>query len=365
MPLFPWTHRSDLTKVVVGEVVARKKGSYTGESGVRGTTSMAGAGSEEYAMYSDDIEMVKTLIMSQYDIIGIACTGYDSAFDAPDQGFVTAVAGSHTIHKMFDYPAEPGQILRATLCDPDPSYAQTGKLTKSGLPLAKYPWKLVPEDYMVPGDLLLNHINAILEDDGKWKKSMAGGPRLDADKWLAVSKAVGDSSIVGGLSLVYVLMKMGYLASADPTGNADPYGGDTPVQSGGIIAGMKASAFVVKMSELLGTQPLSGFSPFSDQEMTYFSSLRRRILMTTSYHGKFRPLEFGQKDDSGIQCRDSKGAVDLGSPGGLFLDAQINHKRIEMGALLQAMDEHKRFRVGEVLSGPNRQKKININICRT
>lgn len=367
-PYFATTNREELYAVRYGEVVARVRGSYPGENKLFATTGLAGAGAEEMAQYPDNPEMIKAAIMAKYDLIGVACTEYNSQHDAPDQGFVTAVGGLHTVHKLVNTPFEPGQIARVTLPDEDPSFSVNAKLSPSGLPLAKYPWRVVPEDYMVPGDLVMTHMNAILEDDQKWRTCMFSAGSLDVDKWLAVCRAMGDSAITTGLLTIYVLMKMGYLKATEPT-EIDPYGGGSPARSLGLSADDldNPSDVVLRLAELLQIQRPTGLAYPSDDELNYFASLRRRILLSVFYTGKNRPLEFGQREGTNhTQTRDPKtGGVDLGTPGGLFLDKQLNAKKMEMGAILQALDEHTKWRIGRVMSGPNRKKRVNIILERS
>jgi hypothetical protein len=364
-PYFPTTNRDELFSVRYGEIVARLKGSYPGENKLFATTGLAGAGAEEMAQYPDNPDMIRAAIMARYDIMGVACTEYNSQHDAPDQGFVTAVSGLHTIHKLVNTPFEPGQIARVTLPDEDPSFSVHAKLSPSGLPLAKYPWRVVPEDYMVPGDLVMTHMNAILEDDQKWRTCMFSAGSLDVDKWSAVCRAMGDSAITTSLLTIYVLMKMGYLTPSEPTEN-DPYGGNAPARTLNFVADTP-SEFVLKLAELLHVQTPTGHPYPSEDELTYFASLRRRILLSVFYTGKNRPLEFGQREGMDhTPTRDPKtGGVDLGKPGGLFLHNQINHKKREMGAILQALDNHAKWRIGRVMSGPNRKKNVNVFLERS
>lgn len=372
LPFYPTSTRDGHFNVLYGEVVHRKRGVNFNESRLLGASGLCGAGAEAAALYPNDPDMIKAAIRAQYDYVGLAATEYNHSTDPQDQGFVTAVAGLHTTDKLVDKVFEPGQICRVELPDEDPSFANSSKMSPSGKPLAKYQWRVVPEDYNTPGDLIMTHLTHINEDDQRWRQAMGPQRNLDIDKWLATHKSTGDSAITEGLLLIYVLMKKGYLASTEPI-DSDPYlqpGKNQPALPGGITDRMSPSDFVVRMAELLGTQPFSGSSQvLAPQEQTHFNNLRRLVLNTTFYNGTFRPFEFGQKEGTGspaVPTRDPvSGAVQKGTKEGLFLDSQLNHERRRLGGELQALDDHTRFRVGRIVSGPNRVKRVNVCLERT
>lgn len=368
LPYFTSTQRDELFAIRYGQIVARRKGAYSGETRLFATSTLCGVGAEELSQFPGDPEMVRTAIKAQYDIVGIACTEYNPEHDAPDQGFVTAVAGLHTVPIMTSQKFEPGQIVRADLPDDDPSFALSAKLSPSGQSLASYPWRVVPEDYETPGNLLLRNIGAVLEDQDRWKAVMSSVGGIHVDKWLYNAKVEGDSAIMTGLLFTYVLMKMGYLASTVPVG-ADPYSNSHEVaRAGGITAGMSAHEFAVTAAEHLGVQSPSVATMLGAQDQIYFESLRRRLLMTIFYTGTHLPIEFGQKEIGGhmVPARDPKsGAVQMGTREGLFLYNQLNHVRRRIGGDLQALDEHCSKRIGRSMSGPNRRKRLNLNIERT
>lgn len=384
LPYYPTSSREGLYNILYGEVVHRKRGTNLGETRVMGASGLCGAGAEAASLYPNDPDMIKACIRAQYDIVGVACTEYNHSHDGQDQGFVTAIGGLHTVDKYGNRVCEPGQIARVELPDDDPSVANSSKLSASGRPLAKYQWTVVPEDYNTPGDLLLTHLTHITEDEQRWRQAMGPQRNIDIDKWLATHKATGDSAIMEGLLLIYTLMKKGYLISQNPqTGHVTSLGAATPVNDpylqpdidqparhGGIQNDMKPHDFVVRMAELLGTQPFSGSSQvLSPTDQVYFNSLRRIVMSTVFYTGKYRTYEFGQKQGRNapaIPTRDVRsGLVEKGTKEGLFFANQLNHVRRRMGCELQALDDHTRFRIGRFVSGPNRIKRNNISIERT
>lgn len=114
-------------------------------------------------------------------------------------------------------------------------------------PIAKYPWVLKPADSNTPGDMLLDHITALLTKEEKWRAAMGSAGATEVDRWLAAAKSTTDSALIHGLEMIYVLMNLGYLKSAVP-GNAvrEPYGGEILHSDGTLREDMASHEFVTR-----------------------------------------------------------------------------------------------------------------------
>ena len=362
-PLYPTTQNPEFYNVKKGDIVVALNGAYPGDKNVYATTTMCGTGADELSEYPNDEEMAKMLLESKYRVLGIASTDYTDGVDAKDQGFVTQVAGLHSVHIMTGERFETGCIVRAELLDPNPETLRSGLKAKDGRTMGGYPWKIVPEDYQTTGNLLMSHMNASLEDNEKWRRVMSQIPGVQ-DRWAACTKAEGDSAIMNGLLFCYAMANAGYITFG--TGGKD----DLTEKNGTLFTPTIAAAGtheseIARFAELLGVQmPSSG--AITNEHSRYFDKLRRKILLTQFYSGKFRNFEFGSRRTVPNTTRDPKtGQIDTSKSEGKFLYNQLNHTRRRYGAVLQALDDHKSKRLGYAVSAPSRKKRVNIIINKS
>lgn len=355
----------DLWNVRIGEIVYHKRHANREDSRLLGATTLQGEGADEVEQYGNDPAMIKAGIQSRIDIVGVAATEANHATDAPDQGFVTAVAGVATVDILDDDLRNkflPGKWVRASL--PDPNYDDDSQRSRSGRPLNKYQLHPTPEDPSVVGDTFLTHLRAYSKNPRQWMKGLRESPRGDVDAWKAACHATSDSALMNGLLMVYVLMRMGYLEGRQPDGKGHEYPlGDAFLQAPDITCSdiTNPEEFCVTLAALLDLPDSLPSVNAPQAEKAFFKKVRSIITNTQFYDGTYPAFEFGQ-GTAGLATagRMQDGRVNTRSPRGAFIHNQLNHFRRDVSAKLHAIDEWTRFRLGKVVSGPMRKKRVDI-----
>jgi len=354
----------------MNEIAVTKKGTHIGDSRCFVTTNMMGVGEEVRKEYpgAEGAEMARLMIEEQFKFAGIVVSSWHKKLTPPEQGAVVAIGGICSAAAVNGYDYTPGTPLRITL--PPNSTTHSGGNTKDnlGIPLAKYGWKVVPDDPMLTAKAVNRYICEYVKNEEKYKRVLGFSGKQNADKWTTFCKAYTDSGLSNGLSFVYTMMKHGLLEPTDPMAGVISKFDGKHTFFGDFKKDMTPEAWKILMSEKMGLQDPDISNIPSSVDARAFGALKRLTLLGMYYDGTFRDVEFGCKnpDPDFARTRDQNtGAINRSSREGTTLYNDLNHQAISVSTLIQAIDSQNSKRIGFATSGVHRKKRIPLCLTPT
>ena len=370
--------------------------SVPGKHGSSGSTQLSvlpalnGLGVEASVIYPNDPAMVREAVKNSIQYIGAAYQALSAERSDAARGINVQIGGLKTLRMgagAGDNFIKPGDLVCAEVPLPGRVYtfsrndsvrSQTGR----GVPPNKTTLQLRRCSHKTAGTSLRLHIQKILEDPAKWKLAM-GERLLGTAVWATAAHETMNSYLSGGLFMVRQLIADHLLAPTDFLGASGVIDAGVNARIHGAMEGAagnidnvgsvdeEANAVTAAFAQVLGTidsDPRRALSR-NDGVDARLLGLRDNILQQVFYDGSNPRFEFGHvRTGVGAAGHDFQGRgadkkeVNLRSPIGQVLSAQLNHFPRAVSAFHAAILNDLRFIVGKATTGASLHGSGNAHV---